>query len=81
MLSGRKGNHTSPSQKPFPSPSQKLFPFPYTEAFDEVEVYQAAPFFYDQMGAWEVSNSSDCFAGRCMMQVATQQYPICWDID
>ena len=32
------------------------------------------------MGAWEVSNRSDCFSGRCMVQVATQ-YPICWDND
>ena len=33
------------------------------------------------MGAWEVTDdSSICYSGRCMVQVATQ-YPICWDND
>ena len=41
LSTGHKGNHTSPGPKPFP--------FPYSQTFDEVDVYQAAPFFYDQV--------------------------------
>jgi len=66
---GLKGNHT-PS-----SPS--AFPVPYLEDFESSALYSPPKYFYDQMGAWEIQQSTTASKGKIMRQVVPI-WPVCW---
>jgi len=69
LTTGSKGNYT------VPTPSS--FPIPYFDNFESSTLYRPAKYFYDQMGAWEIDQSTTKSKGKVMRQVVPI-WPVCW---
>jgi hypothetical protein len=59
------------------SPEATQFPIPFSQSFDDENIYSPPRIWYDQMGAWEIQESSDSARGKVMRQVVPV-WPECW---